>query len=104
MNARKYLIGALAISMLPGVPAAAQQTPEQNANWRMKKMDTNKDGVVSLEEFSVYRIQWVEDSNSDASLATPASIRGTFNRMDSNGDGSVTAEEMLEFVRFQRSR
>lgn len=104
MNARKYLIGALAISLLAGAPASAQQTPEQAATWRMKKMDTDKDGAVSLEEFSVYRIAWVGDNNQDPKLASPDSIQGTFDRMDSDGDGSVTASEMLEFVKFQRSR
>ena len=70
----------------------------------MKKMDTDKDGVVSPEEFAVYRIDWVEAQNQDPKFATTESIMRAYLRMDANTDGKVTRDEMVAFVKQQRAR
>ena len=85
-------------------PAMAQQSPEQTADWRIKKMDKNKDGKVSPEEFAIYRIEWVESGKRDPNLASTDSIMQTYLRMDTNTDGQITRDEMVAFVKFQQSK
>lgn len=97
------VITGLALSVIAN-PAEAKQSPEKQADWRMAKMDTDKDGTVSPEEFAIYRIEWVESSGQDPKLATTDSIMKTYLRMDTNTDGKVTREEMIAFVKIQQSR
>lgn len=99
-------IGTLAIAASVAIsgPAFAQKSAEADAAWRMQKMDTDKNGTVSLEEFAVYRKAWVEKSGQSANMASPKSIGKTFDKMDGDGDGAVTQDEMTTFVRMQRGK
>lgn len=86
------------------LPAKAQnRSPEQAAEWRMSRMDSDGNGSVSKEEFTVYRTAWVRDGNRDEKMLRPKAIDRAFGRMDTNGDGVITLEEITETVRAQQA-
>jgi Ca2+-binding EF-hand superfamily protein len=93
--------------------AAAGDNPEVQGgrgDWAdkvIKNIDTNGDGKISFEEFSDVRMRRFQaiDKNRDGKLSrseldqtNPASGRGRaakgFDRMDANGDGSISWEEL----------
>jgi Ca2+-binding EF-hand superfamily protein len=57
------------------------------------KLDTNKDGTVSLEE-----MQAGQPSSKSGSTSDTQSVSDRFTSMDTNGDGSVTEQEGLAFL------
>ena len=69
------LAAALAGTMLGGVAIAGQDTPQGRGGGMMMRADTDGDGKISRAEFT-------------------AQSEARFARMDKNGDGFITADEM----------
>lgn len=106
MTTRKTLTITLAFAIVASLPVVAQaqnRSAEEAAAWRMQRMDTNEDGVVTFDEFQVYRTNWARDGDRDENMLRPRAIERAFGRMDSDGDGSVTMDEMIALVRRQRA-
>ena len=70
-----FLAAALAGTMLGGAAMAAQDAPQGRGGGMMMRADTNGDGSISRAEFT-------------------AQAEARFARMDKNGDGFITADEM----------
>ncbi len=82
-------------------PAGATTTTERKVNRRINRYDADKDGELSLEEYEKYREVKTRDERRQERRAkkdgTYISPEETFRAMDTNGDGVVTKEEMLEY-------
>ena len=75
---KKYVLLILALSAF----SAIAETPFQ-------KIDTNKDGFISYDEFVVWRTQLVNDPTK----TTEKINLGAFKKIDKNDDGKISAEE-----------
>ncbi|MCV9962471.1 hypothetical protein OIU34_11215 [Pararhizobium sp. BT-229] len=81
MRKNTLILGAIAASLAltslaaPTFAARQKATPEQRAEWMMKRLDTNGDKKVSLEE--------IQARTSEA-----------FKTFDADGNGQVTREEI----------
>ena len=67
----------------PAAPAEGEKKPRLSPEEAFKKLDTNNDGSLSLDEFKAS-----PRFATDASKAEEA-----FKKMDTNSDGKVTLEE-----------
>jgi Ca2+-binding EF-hand superfamily protein len=77
------VLGVLVIGLgvspaLAGAGKRAKKSPEQ----RFQKLDTNKDGGLSLEEIK------------GKGKKDPAKVEKRFKKLDRNGDGKVTLAEL----------
>ena len=85
-------------------PEAAKQELEQ-----IKKMDTDQDGTVTLEEFNANttsRFQLM-DKNSDGNISEDeylATINKRFERMDLNSDGILQRKELRKALKSKKSK
>ena len=77
------------------MPVAAE-TVEEHAERRMRAMDSNGDRVVSLEEFTEFRSGWASRRDDADRLMNPRTVQRAFDRIDDNGDGNISWEELLE--------
>lgn len=104
---KKSVIAGAAISLgLMGLSGAAhaQNSADEEAHVRIGRMDTDGSGTVSLEEFTVWRTEWVRAGNGNSNMAQPRSIRQFFDTMDADGNGEVDHAEMKANVERQRAR
>lgn len=79
------ILAALAVSVSFATAADAEKKAEKNAGKgnpeeMFKKLDTNNDGFLSLEEFKVGK-------------KDPAKAEAAFKKHDLNGDGKISLEE-----------
>lgn len=84
--------GAIGIAL--AVPAAAEESQER-AERRMKAMDKDADGTVTLEEFTAHRTVWTASRPDVARLMAPRNVKTAFDKLDTNGDGVISFDEML---------
>ena len=79
---------ALAVAAPSATPKqpTAQHGQHRGHGDRLKKLDTNNDGKLSLDEFKA-----AKDRNGQPITADQAQAR--FNRMDTNKDGFITKED-----------
>lgn len=81
MHSRTLLLGFVAATIAvtgavsPSLAARQKPTPEQRAEWMIKRLDTDKDGKVSLDEVK-------------------ARTEIAFKSFDADGNGQVTRDEM----------
>ena len=66
----------------PAVPAG--EKPKRDPAKMIEKLDTNKDGAISLEEFKA----------GPKGKKDPVKAEEFFKKLDKDGNGSVSAEEM----------
>lgn len=103
------LLATLALGLTPLVPAHAQDAAK---GFFFQRIDTNGDGVISRDEVLAARqrlfarldhngdgvidqaeIEAARDAVMDRAEAMQARIGNAMRRMDTNGDGKVSAEE-----------
>lgn len=105
------LIALMVLALLASPPSAAQ-TSVASTNEYLARMDSNRDGRVSLEEYLAWMLQSFDamDRNRDGVLDAsehPGAARrvirredyrdnliAAFRRQDSNGDGYLDAREL----------
>ncbi|WP_171986867.1 EF-hand domain-containing protein [Sinorhizobium sp. A49] len=81
MRNRTLILGVTAVAVAvtgmaaPSFAARDKMTPEQRAERMIKRLDTNSDSKVSLDEFQ-------------------ARMTTNFKTFDTNGDGQISADEM----------
>ena len=103
MKALKIAAIALAgAGVVTAMPAAAE-TVDEYAQKRMRSMDKNADGAVTLEEFTQWRSGWAMKRDDGERLMRPASVQRAFDKIDSDGDGSLTSAEILAEAASRRS-
>ena len=77
-------------SASPSSPATVPETPahhHHNPKKQFKKLDTNHDGFLSLQEFEA----------SKKGQKNPAKAEKVYRKMDTKGDGKVTLEESVAY-------
>jgi len=107
-----FTVGVFFMVVISGGTAVAENLEDQNGrgDWAekvIKNIDTNGDGKISAGEFSDFRMRRFKaiDENHDGKLIRSeldqrnfhqSSGRAVkrFDRMDSNGDGSISWEEL----------
>jgi Ca2+-binding EF-hand superfamily protein len=107
---KKFVFGALALSVLAGV-ALANEPYMPRGEKALERLDTNKDGRVSLEEMKprMEKRMSVVDINADKTITTAeidAMLQKRLERrrdqmlklMDGNRDGSITQAEFDSVV------
>lgn len=87
-------------------PEGVTTTTERKINRRIRNYDADKDGDLSLEEYQNFRMIRTRD---DRRMERRARKNGTyispedmFKKMDTNEDGVVTKDEMLEYEKNSR--
>ncbi|EQB30465.1 EF-hand domain-containing protein [Sphingobium ummariense] len=104
---RSLLLTSFLLALLPAVPAAAQLGKGREP-W-FDKADTNRDGIVTRDEFLAYRDRnfGEMDRNKDG-VVSPADfprlarfrpqamdrLTQMLGRADSNGDGAISRQEL----------
>ena len=76
---------------------------------QIKKMDTDQDGTVTLEEFNANTISRFQlmDKNSDGNISEDeflAPINKRFERMDLNSDGILQRKELRTALKSKKSK
>lgn len=99
MFMRKMTIGLGLLLALPLAAPAHADEAEDRAKKQIKNMDTNRDKLVSLEEFTVHRRGWAANQTDPAARMQPDVVQRAFNRVDTNLDGSITYDELLASLR-----
>jgi hypothetical protein len=97
---RKLAILALMVGVLTfSVGGTLADGPDSNANPRVgnpeavfKKIDTNKDGKLSKDEFKAFILKATKGKLSDR----PELIDKLFDRLDTNGDGFLSFQEFKQ--------
>ncbi|GAV76226.1 EF_hand_5 domain-containing protein [Cephalotus follicularis] len=86
--------GFITTSELGGLLASlGHNTSEQDVRAMMQQGDTNRDGLLGIEEF-------LEMSTKDMELGGLANcLRSAFETLNGDGEESVTAEELFEVLR-----
>lgn len=100
-----YLIGVsllLSGGIIAGLANADMgDSPHNRAKMTAKKLDTNNDGMVSLDELTSRQDRRFQklDRNNDGMIDKSefnARITAMFNRMDRNGDGALDDDEIAK--------
>lgn len=104
MRLQQYLgVLSVLVTLAAAAPASAQD-PEGRTAVRMKGMDANGDGAVSLEEFTEYRRGWSAKRDDAATKMRPEVIKKAFDRIDTDRDGRISFVELLENTKAIQAR
>lgn len=93
---------ALTIGSL-AVPAVAQDDQAKTER-RMNGMDADQNGAISLAEFTEFRRSWTSKRDDAEMQMQPDVVQRAFDRIDSNGDGSISFAELLADTRKSKSK
>ena len=82
-------------------PEGSSTTSERRVNRRMKNYDLDKNDTLSLEEYQKYReVRTVDERRQERRAkrkGTYISPEDAFQMMDTDGDGKVSKEEMMQY-------
>ena len=81
---------ACAVSGLIGIPAAAE-TAEEATQKRMRAMDSDKDGSISMAEFTEFRSKRAAKQGEPLDMAA---VERSFQIRDKDGDGAISFAEL----------
>ena len=98
MKIRLAIVASTAAALAMGVATPVQAAPDtmKKAERWIKRIDTNEDSRVDMEEWAAYRTMMVEEKGKDAKMAEPKRVERSFKKKDANSDGFITAEEVLD--------
>ncbi len=96
------MLGIAAI--LPISMPAAAQDPEVQAQRRMKIMDSDGDGSVSLAEFTEFRRGWTAKRDDAEIQMKPDVVKRAFGKLDVDGNQAITYAEVLESTKRMKPR
>ena len=95
----------LAVAVLAAVPVSAAHAQEMSGAERQEMIanflqaDTNNDGMLYRSEFELLMRFNAEDNLGRASMVVRTGAYGqVFKRLDKNGDGAVSREEIQELA------
>lgn len=77
---------------------------EMEKTWsaKVEKFDTDKNGTLSLTELeSVPEEEWADDFKALSTEEREEALKSQFNELDTNEDGEVSTEEVVELVKKQ---
>ena len=100
----KLILSTLLIGLVSLNTYSAPRMFEQ-----IKKIDTDQDGTVTLEEFNANTISRFQllDKNSDGNISEDeflATINKRFERMDLNSDGILQRKELRKALKSKKSK
>ena len=101
-KARKIVSLAVLVALAPCSPALAQD-PEVQAQRRMKAMDADSNGAVSLKEFTEFRRSWTSKRDNAEELMKPKVVRKAFDTIDGDKDGTISLAELVADTRAKAS-
>jgi len=84
------------LNALMGVCVVASMAYASGARPSFVEVDTNKDGKVSQEEFSMFQASQMEKNANAGKALRNAGNAPQFEEIDTNKDGSLSAEEMTQ--------
>lgn len=101
---RATLKGALGVGalLLGGGPAWADDY-EGQAQARMKRMDADANGSISLAEFTEFRRSWTSKRADAETQMQPDVVQRAFDKIDRNGDGAISFAELLRNTKETRA-
>lgn len=88
-------IGAVGVFAIAAPAMAETEQAQAHAERRMKAMDEDKDGFVSLEEYTEFRRGWTSKRDDADKLMKPKLVKREFGKLDGDGDGSASFDEVL---------
>ena len=106
---KKIFIALLAgLYLLPVMAEAKYRQPEgipsqeeRNVNRRLRNYGKEEEGSLTLDEYKQFRqVRTVEDRREERRAkkrGTYVSPEDAFKAMDKDGDGKITAEDMIEY-------
>lgn len=100
---RKIVTLAVVAAMVPCAPVLAQD-PDVQAERRLKAMDADADGSVSLDEFTEFRRSWTSKRDNAAALMKPKVVRQAFDSIDGDKDSALSLAELVADSRAKASR
>src|SRR5690625_7576117 len=91
------LVAALAAAGLTAHAGEQDRSRPAPAEWMLKKLDRDEDGVITREEFRAPALERFDklDTNGDGMISREewtAGVDARFDRMDANGDGRLDRE------------
>jgi len=82
------------LHVLMGVCVVASMVYAAGGRPSFEQVDTNKDGKVSQEEFSMFQAAQMEKNANAGKALRNAGSAPQFEEIDTNKDGSLSADEM----------
>ena len=97
-----YLL-PIAVEAKYRLPDGIPNQEERNVSRRLRNYGKEEEGTLTLDEYKQFRqVRTVEDRREERRAkkrGTYVSPEDAFKAMDKDGDGKITAEDMLEYER-----
>ena len=95
MKFMKIALGASLAACVTAPVLAQSEEAQGRAEQRMKVMDRDKDGTITIEEFTEFRSKWTSKRPDGDKLMKPQSIKRAYAKIDSDDNGAISFEEIL---------